>query len=419
MASTTPKPAVTCRHINLIDDPELLKDRLGTWNRLREETRCFQTDTPKRAWAVTRYEDIHQVFQDYQTFSSESVTEYYMAEGPEGGALSSLRSMMPRLIPEELDPPEHGKFRQLLTPLLSPGRVKELEPTITGQCAGLIDGFIDHGSCDFAVDFARQFPGRIFMRLFGLPVEEADTFLGWADALMHTLPENDPDGQVRMNAAMSVFTYLNGLLEERRREPRDDIVSYLLGVEVDGRPLTDVELMQMAFLLYMGGLDTVAGTLGYIFHHLAQHPELRAVLIAEPGRIPDAVEEYLRWSSIVTPGRIVTRDVDFAGCPMRQGDIVLLPTAAAGWDPREFPDAEQFVMDRKENRHLAFGAGPHRCVGSHLARAELRIAIEEWHRRIPDYHIADPAAVTQHVAGVAGLDALPLVFDRVVRDPGI
>lgn len=398
---------VVCKHIDLIDDPGLLADPSGTWNRLREEAAAFHTDIPVPAWVLTRYEDIRDAFQQHDLFSSRSVTAYY--EPPE---IAGFRGMVGRLIPEELDPPEHTAFRQLLTPLLSPHRVAALEPMLRDQCADLVSGLVDRGGCDFVHDFARQFPGRVFMRLFGLPVERAETFLGWADDLMHTLPGSDPDGQLRAAAAAGVFSCLTELLEERRQEPRDDIVSYLLAAEVDGRPLTPVELMEMTFLLYMGGLDTVAGTLGYAFRHLAEHPELRSALRADPDAIPGAVEEFLRYSSIVTPGRIVTRDADFAGCPMREGDVVLLPTLAAGHDPREFPEAEDFDIHRAQNRHLAFGAGPHRCVGSHLARAELRIAIEEWHRRIPEYHVDDPSAVRQHVAGVAGLDALPITFDE-------
>ena len=388
--------------------PELLADPFGCLDALRSQHRALYNTQPhagslgeagaSAAWMLLQYEDVHEAFQRYDIFSSEGCLD------PTDGQPRSF----PRLIPEELDPPEHAKYRQLLNPLFTPGRVRELEPSIRAHCVSLIEGLVDRGRCDLVADFARRYPTIIFMRLMGLPVDDADTFLDWADGLMHSTPETDPDGAKRMSAAMDVFGYLGELLEQRRKEPQDDIVSYLLTCEVDGRELEPLELLQIAFLLYMAGLDTVAGALGYMFSHLAEHPEHRLRIIDDADCIPAAVEEFLRAYSIVTPVRVVTQDVEFAGCPMREGDRVLLPTFSANRDDREFASGREVVFDRAVNRHMAFGAGPHRCVGSHLARTELRIALEEWHRRIPEYHIDDPARLRQHVAGVAGFDALPL-----------
>jgi len=204
---------------------------------------------------------------------------------------------------------------------------------------------------------------------------------------------------------------LGELINARRKEPRDDLVSYLTRATIDDRQLTDMELLAISFLLYMAGLDTVAGMLTYIFRHLAEHPNHRSRLREHPETIPDAVEEFLRYYAIVTTARFVTRDVEFAGCPMHAGDRVVLPTAASGRDPKQLADADKFIIDRPQNRHLSFGAGPHRCLGSHLARVELAVAIEEWHKRIPDYRIEPRANITQHVEGVAGLDTLPLVWE--------
>lgn len=392
-------------------DPDLLADPFGCLDTLRSQHRAVYNTQPhagslgeagpNAAWMLLRYEDIHEAFQGYDTFSSEGCLD------PADGQPRSF----PPLIPEELDPPEHAKYRQLLNPLFTPGRVRELEPSIRTHCVSLIEGFAARGHCDLVGDFARRYPTIIFMRLMGLPVDDADTFLDWADALMHSTPETDPDGAKRMSAAMDVFGYLGELLEARRNEPHDDIVSYLLTCEVDGKELEPHELLQMAFLLYMAGLDTVAGALGYMFSHLAEHPEHRQEIIQDTDRIPAAVEEFLRAYSIVTPVRVVTRDIEFAGCPMRKGDRVLLPTFSANRDEDEFASGQEVVLDRTVNRHMAFGAGPHRCVGSHLARSELRIALEEWHRRIPEYHLDDPTRLRQHVAGVAGFDSLPLRWE--------
>jgi cytochrome P450 len=207
---------------------------------------------------------------------------------------------------------------------------------------------------------------------------------------------------------MATMEHMNTVLDERRTRRQDDITSYLLDLEIDGRPLDDAELQQICTLLYAAGLDTVAGELGYMFFHLATHPEHRRLVTEQPDRIPAFVEEALRMYSIVTTNRIVTRDVEFAGCPMKAGDRVLLSMPAANRDPLQFADAATFDVDRESNRHIAFAAGPHRCLGSHLARLEMQIAVEEWHRRIPEYSLADGAEVTFHIGGVAGVDTLPL-----------
>ena len=383
----------------LDNDPGLVADPFGTMDGLRSQYRAFYTTAPPQpGWVLLQYEDIHAAFQHYEMFSSKGCLD------PANGE----PRVFPPLVPEELDPPEHTPYRQLLTPLFTPGKVAAMEPSIREHCVSLIDALQARGECDIVADFARRFPTIIFMRLMGLPVEDADTFLDWADELMHGNSENDPDMSKRMATAMQVFSYLGTLLEERQAAPRADIVSYLLAAKIDGRPLEQIELLQISFLLYMAGLDTVAGSLGYMFWHLAAHPLDRKRIIEDPAVIPTAVEELLRAYSIVTPVRVVTEDVEFAGCPMKAGDRVFIPTYSADRDQTEFDLGTDVTFDRATNRHLAFGSGPHRCLGSHLARLELQIALEEWHKRIPEYQIAEPEALQQHVQGVAGFDRLPL-----------
>jgi cytochrome P450 len=379
-------------------DAALRQHHHREWDRLREEHRAFASDRAPgwTVWFLLRHDDIHAALQQPDLFSSRSVVPF--SDEPH------------QWIPEELDPPEHTKYRQLLNPLFAPGKVERMEPWIRAFCASLIEPLTVAGGCDLVASFARRFPTTIFMELFGLPTSEADTFLDWVHGLMHTPPESDPDGEIRAGFMLSIAGYLGELLAARRAERRDDIISYLVGCSVDGRPLTDAELMEMCFLLYMAGLDTVAGMIGFMFWHLAEHPDHRRALVADESLIPDAVEEFLRYYSIVNTSRVVTRDADFGGCPMKAGDRAVLPTAAANRDPRAFTDADAFVIDRRPNRHIAFGAGPHRCLGSHLARLELRVALEEWHRRIPEYGIADGATVRQDVSGVSVVENLPLVW---------
>jgi cytochrome P450 len=414
MKQTSSVPAVTTLPFRHDTDPELLADPFNTWDRLREEHGTFLSDQAEAhgVWFLLRYDDIHAALQNPATFSNEIITPGYgVAESAsEPAAFAGLK-----LIPEMLDPPEHTKYRQLLNPLLTPGKVKALEPMIRDHCVSLIDGFIADGQVEFSSVFARRFPTIIFMRLMGLPVDEADQLLDWVDQLMHGPREGESLDAATERAgkvAMDIFGYLNELIAKRRAQPQEDFVSYLLTCEVDARPLTDMELMQICFLLYMAGLDTVAGMLGYVFLHLATNDADRQRIVDDPAVIPSAVEEFLRRYGIVTTTRVVTHDVEFAGCPMKKDDRVVLPTGSANRDTREFQTADEFDMDRNPNRHIAFGAGPHRCVGSHLARLELAIALEEWHRRIPHYRVDNPSAIRHHVSGVGGVDELPLVFGQ-------
>jgi cytochrome P450 len=394
-------------------DPELLAAPWATWDRLREESRAFVASEAAEhwnVWTLMRYDDVHEALRTPELFSSRSVLHVY--DGPklvDPAEADAVRGM----IPEELDPPEHTKYRQLLTPLFAPQSIDTLEPMVQSWCVELIDGFVGRGHCDLNRDFARQYPTMIFLRLMGLPKGGVGDFVERVDAGMRQAADlGFSEAQSMTGAYIAAMSgYMNAVLEERRDQREDDIVSYLLDLEVDGRPLDDDELRQICTLLYAAGLDTVAGQLGYAFLHLARHPEHRRLVTGQPDRIPAFVEEALRMYSIVTTNRIVTRDVEFAGCPMKAGDRVLLSIPAADRDPLAFPDADRFDVDRPNNRHIAFAAGPHRCLGSHLARLELRVAVEEWHRRIPEYRVAEGADVQFHVGGVAGVDNLPLVWN--------
>jgi cytochrome P450 len=238
-------------------------------------------------------------------------------------------------------------------------------------------------------------------------------FEQWNHDLLHAY--DDPAR--RQSAAKHILTYLDDLVAQRLAEGPDvvdDLFSVLLRAEVHGRPLTHDELLDYAFMLFMAGLDTVTAVLGFSLHCLATRPDLQARLAADPALIPAAVEELLRAHAIVNAARVVTKDTTFAGVDMRAGDRVLLATALATRDPSEFDRADEIVLDREHNRHVAFGAGPHRCLGSHLARLELRIALEELLDRLPDFRLDVRESVTIHGGGVLGIDQLPVVWD--VRD---
>jgi cytochrome P450 len=241
--------------------------------------------------------------------------------------------------------------------------------------------------------------------------------MAWEDAILNYSTESDPD-MSKMKAAMySVNDYFAVLVEERRKNPAEDLVSTALTWRIDGKPIPDADLLGMCVLMFMAGLDTVTQQLAYSFLHLATHDADRHRIAQEPDLIPAAIEELIRYYATVTPGRRVMQDTDFHGCPMKEGQIVFMPLLAGTRDGEEFPNADKVDFDREANHHMAFGAGPHRCVGSHLARRELRIAFEEWHKLVPDYHLApgfDPADIVEHSGGgVFGLDRLQLVWDPV------
>lgn len=404
-------PVLPFRHDT---DPEILRDPFGRWDRLRTAHTIFKSDQADHGVIfLMGYAQQHAALRDPTIFSNRSVNPEFRTDGPigvEGPFEGDFK-----LIPVQLDPPEHTKYRQLLNPLMTPGRVDALEARARALAGELIDGFIGDGSVEYVTKFARRFPTTIFMQMMGLPVENADMFLSWIDELMHTSSNLTLSEQERVtrsrNAATAIFEYLGRLIVERRAHPKDDFVSYLLTCRVDERPVNEQELMQMCFMLYMAGLDTVAGALGYFVYHLAMHDADRQRIVSDPSAISGAVEELLRYYSVVTTVREVTQDGEYLGCPMHEGDRVIFPIGSANRDPNEFDNAAIFDMDRSPNRHMAFGAGPHRCLGSHLARMELRVALEEWHARIPTYTIPDPEALRHHVLSVSGLVSLPLEWD--------
>jgi cytochrome P450 len=371
------------------------------WERLgeiREDYPVFAAPFDDyNVWMVSGYDHVRDAFQDFATFSSHTLNAYGPANHPDE-----------RIIPAEIDPPLHGQFRQMVLGHMSPSSIKAMEPRLRSLAVELIDGFKDRGQCEFIADFAKKYPTQIFMIIYGLPLEKADYMVGLSDAYLHA--GNDEGSQQRaMNALTEIGEFLVDLIASRRAEPQDDLLSYLMTQTVDDRPITDLELKNYSITLYLGGLDTVAMQLGHMFAFLASHPEHRQQILDDPALIPSASEEMLRFFPILTPGRYVMEDTEFHGCPMKKGDRILVSTVGAGRDSAGFSDANTIDFTRTSNRHLSFGAGPHRCLGSHLARAELVIGLEEWHTRIPHYRLADEH-LHYHGGAVLGLENLDILW---------
>jgi cytochrome P450 len=370
---------------------------------LRETGPRFFNTLAQGFWMFPRHEQVREIYQQPDLFSSESFTPW----DPEP---------VYRFVPTQIDPPEHIKYRQVLNPWFSPGAVKRAEPMARAVCRRLVEELAGQGRCDFVRDFALRYPTEVFLRMLGLPGSDSDRFLRWVDDFFGGM-NGDPDGlQPMIDALEGIRAYWVAALEERRGEPEPregDLASHLLHARIDDRPLTDVEMLDMLTVLVLAGLDTTRGQLGYLFQHLAATPEDRRRLVEDPGLAPTAVEEALRVFTIIFgDGRKVTRDADFHGCPLRKGDMVYGLVAAANRDPRVWDRADEFVIDRTGSHHFGFAGGPHRCLGAHLARKEMQIALEEWHRVIPEYRLATDEPLPERGGGaMLALLTLPLAWD--------
>ena len=381
-------------------DPRLGDCFDAVYSEMREKCPVAHSDKHGGFWTLSDYDTVHYALQHYELF----------ATAPSVNIPAGLGQRRP-MLPMEVDPPVQSRYRALLLPVFSPGRMKSIEGRVRAVADSLIDGFIDDGECEFVADFAEKLPTTIFTEMMGLPLDQAPRFHNWKNILLHG-HHDDPDGTVRARAGQELNEYLSDLLADRKQNPGEDIISTLHSADVDGDKLTDEEILDITYLLFLAGLDTVASSLGLHFLHFAQRPDLRDQLVKDPAVIPLAVEEMLRVESLILAGRTATQDVEIGGQLIRKGDRVLINTVAADRDPAMFDDPDEIRFDRGRSRHVAFGVGPHRCAGSHLARIELSVAYEHWHRRIPTYRLKEGATVVRHASSVAGVQALPLVWDR-------
>jgi cytochrome P450 len=334
------------------------------------------------AWFFTEMADVRAAYQDSELWGQ------------------FRHESFPLLVPTSLDPPDHARYRRLMTPLFGPVAVATMEAAIRGRMRRIVDQLIDRGGCDFVADVSMEFPTKVFTSWMGLPEEETARFVAMSETLIHGTREELPA------AVAEISEVLYGLIDDRLANPRDDLVSDVVQFRLDGEPLSKEDLFSICYQLLLGGLDTVAAALSFSFAELAQRPDERRALARGEAPIPQAVEEMLRCFAFTQMPRVARRDAEFAGVQVKEGDLAVLSGAMASRDPSEYDDPTHTDLERTKNRHFAFGAGPHRCLGSHLARLEMRIAFEEWHTRIPEYRLD---GVPMAVGGmVMGLSALPL-----------
>jgi len=368
------------------------------WDDLRQRCPIAHTDRRLASWLPTRYEDVAAIAHDIEHFSSREVGVI-----PRGADDVELPEGLP---PISSDPPVHTWSRRLLLPWFSHQRVARYEPMTRALCSSLIDGFASRGQADAAADYAQQIPVRVIATMLGVPSDLADTFTGWVRDVL----EFADDAERRNRGRAAIVRYFVDQIEQRRNEPGDDLISALLHSDVDGQPVSDGHVLGIAALTLIAGVDTTWSAIGAALWHLGSHPDDRRRLVAEPELMPVAIEEFLRAYSPVTMAREVSVAIDFGGCPMRVGDRVLLNFPAANRDPDVFEHADTVILDRQQNRHLAFGVGIHRCAGSNLARMELRVALESWLSRIPEFELADPDQVTWAGGQVRGPRTLAVLF---------
>ncbi|WP_327241836.1 cytochrome P450 [Streptomyces sp. NBC_01320] len=316
-------------------------------------------------------------------------------------------------IPLMLDPPEHAKWRQLISAWFTPARTRSVKEDQRSLAREIVERLRDKGECEYVSEFAQVLPSMVFLRIIGMPLEKLDQFMEWEHMILHQNEETDPDRATQMAGVQAVSEYFAGLIAERRAHPdpdATDLISAATTWQVDGEPASDADIIGCLLTLFMAGLDTVAGEMAYFTYHLVTHPEDRARIVAEPESIPHAVEELLRAYPIVQTARRATRDADFHGCPVKAGDVAQFPISAAGRDEMTYPDARRVDFDRDQTRHLSFGAGPHRCLGSHLARQELVVMLEEWHRVIPEYEVVEEP-LEHGSKAVLGLESLRIRWE--------
>lgn len=378
-----------------IDDLPFSEDRARGWRELRERGEVVRSGE--------------------QAVVTSAAAADFVAKRPEifssARAFDRLGSPVP-MVPIAIDPPDHTRFRRLLDPFFSPKKMAEREPELRKQAGELIDAIKVKGECEFVSDLAVPFPSQVFLTLFGLPLEDRDRLVQWKDSILEftdpASPEPTPEA---IQHALELYTYLSEHIAERRSNTvGDDLLTQLISLHDEGG-MTDAEILGLCFLFVLAGLDTVTAALGFSFARLAVDTEVRNKIVGDYSLIPYFIEEQLRVDPPVPfAPRVATEDVVVAGCPVAKDTNVLISYGCANHDPQQYGEVDTVHLERRPP-HFAFGRGPHRCLGSHLARLELRLILEEWHNRIPDYRLADGAAPkVPWPSATLSLDAVPLVI---------
>ena len=389
-------PRELVRSIGLTFGPEFLAAPHEYMARLHETMPPIYYDANDygNAWHLLKYEHAMFMLRHPEYFSNEGATPF--PRDPEDYFY---------FIPIEIDPPHHRKYRAILEPVFSPKGVLALEGKIRDMANDLIDQIIDKGECEYTTDFGRPLPVSVFLDLMGLPQEKRDTFVEWAVDLLHS-----NDRTVMAEAMRVISAYLKEVIAEKTKNPDEHVISRIVHATVDGRPLSPPEIFGFVVFLFIGGLDTVFATLNNIWLWLARNPERRQEMINDPANINAQVEELLRAWSVTFSGRVLAQDYEMDGVKMKKGDRVTAILPACNFDPEIFPNPTVVDFHRPRKPILAFTVGVHSCMGAHLARLEIKVALQEWLRRIPDFSLKPGTRIEYRPGGVVGPEYVPLVW---------
>jgi cytochrome P450 len=401
--SASPRPAVQdWVHDYDVMDPAFMADPAPMYDEIRTHGGFGHTERWGGSWMPTRYDDVVAIAYDTEHFSSRDVGVLPFEDLRD-------RERPPTSPPITSDPPDHTWHRRLILPFFAPRTVERYEKITRQFCQELMARITAPGRhhADAAVEYAQQIPPRIIAEIIGVPQEDNDRFVGWVRAVLENA---GLEPEARIVARKEMLNYFFGLLEERKRERSDDITSFLLDQEVDGQPLRDGHIVGTITLLLIAGIDTTWSSIGSALLHLANHPEDRRRLAAEPELLGTAVEEFLRAYSPVTMARVATGDTEVAGHTIKGGEKVLMSFPAANRDPEHFERADEVLIDRAHNRHVAFGVGIHRCAGSNLARMEMQVAIDEWLKALPEFELDPDGELTFAGGQVRGPRTLPVRY---------
>jgi cytochrome P450 len=390
-------PAELVRPIGLTEGPEFLAAPHAFMAGLHDTHPPIFYSTSKHAsnaWLLIKYEDVFFVLRHPEIFTTAGATPF--PRDPNDYFY---------MIPLEIDPPHHRKYRAMIDPMVSPRTVATMESSIRALANQLIDRFIDQGGCEFTTDLGRPLPVSVFLGLMGLPQDMRDTFVGWAMGLLHA-----QDRKVAEVCMRETVAYLKQAIAEKKQKPDDSVLSQIVHGNAAGEPLTPQEVFGFTFFLFIAGLDTVFATLNNVFVWFALNPDRRREVIANPDNIDATVEELLRVFSVTFSGRTLTQDYELRGVRMKKGDKITSILPSANYDPAAFENPKDVNFRRKRKPNLAFAGGVHSCMGAHLARLEMKICITEFLRRIPDFSLKEGTRIEYWPGGVVGPKSVPLCW---------
>ncbi|MCB2077152.1 MAG: cytochrome P450 [Novosphingobium sp.] len=381
------------RFNNELDDPFMAASRLLDGPPLFYARDAVQG---RPGWVIARHALLKEAFIDWEHFSSEGGMDLTMMLGVDWN-----------LNPVNIDPPMHTTYRKVLTPFFTPKAVSHMEDGVRRTVEDLIAPFENEGGCDFVKDFAIPFPSLIFLRLMGMPEDMMGQFFTWEQNLLR-----GESMEARIQTGRDILDYLKYHLEQQKKQPATPLMENIINARIlDGRPLNDGEILGMFYTFYVGGLDTVYATISWSMRHIATHPEFQQFLRDNPDKMDKAVMEMLRLFSVVSSQRRVTQDFEWHGVQMKENDLVVMPIFIACRDPEAYPNPNEFDLGRAE-QPLAFASGPHLCLGMHLARREIKIAIETFLAKFDNIHIPEGARYEYHAGPTFNVDSLPIAWTK-------